>query len=300
MPNIGFNPLKRQIKNILAKGKDARRTFLKDRYLRSERIPWSEGYQEYKYDFIGEFIECNEMADFTKGALPTGFGYRMDERFVEYPWFFSHLKDDEQVLLDAGSVLNFSQILQTRKLRNRRLYIATLASEGYPAAPISPSYVYEDLRDTCFRDSFFDAVCSLSTLEHIGLDNTILYTADKSKKEDDRFSYLQAIEEFRRILKVNGTLYLTVPYGRYRNHGWFQVFDAEMINRLIETFSPAQIQTTYFKYENDQWNFSDMDSCRDGEFFDIQTRNDYEPDYLAGARCVICLEMTKSAKRCAA
>jgi hypothetical protein len=297
MPIISFADFKRQLKNVLAKGNDARRMFKKNRYLRSDRIPWSKGYNEYKYDFIGEFIESEEISSFSKGMLPSGYGYRMDERFVEYPWFFSRIKDDERIILDAGSVLNFSQILKARKLRGKHLYIATLAYEGRPLAPISPSYIYEDLRDTCFRDSFFDAVCSLSTVEHIGLDNTILYTSDKSKRENDRFSYLLAVVEFRRILKEGGTLYLSVPYGLYRNHGWFQLFDSEMVNRLIETFNPAQVQATYFKYEHDQWNFSDAESCRTGEFFDIRSNNDYEPDYLAGARCVVCLEMTKGPEK---
>lgn len=268
------------------------RKILKFRYLMSRRIPWTKGYSEYKYDFIGEFINSEQLSVFNAGKLPSGYGYRLDERCVEYPWFFSRLKEDETRLLDAGSVLNFRQILSADRLKHRKLYISTLFYEGHVRVTPCPSYVYEDLREMSFRDGSFDAVCSLSTVEHIGLDNTLLYTPDQSKRENDKYSYLKAIREFRRVLKKGGTLYLSVPFGRYKNHGWLQVFDAGMVERLVEAFAPAQVSRTFFKYEHDQWNFSDEESCREGYCFDIRAAQQHEPDYLAFSRSVLCLEMT--------
>lgn len=270
------------------------RKYLKVRYLASRRIPWSTGYSEYKYDFLGAFIDSKELSIFKQaGSLPPRYGYRIDERIVEYPWFFSRLKDDERIILDAGSVLNFKQILLMEKIKDRKLYITTLFNEGRSDVQSSPSYIYEDLRDSCFKDNFFDAICSLSTVEHIGLDNTMIYTPDSSKLEDDKFAHLRAITEFKRVLKKNGTLYMSVPFGSYKNHGWFQVFDSQMINRIIETFQPSSLSKTFFKYEHDQWNFSLEDKCLDGYCFDIHKCKTFEPDYLAFSRCIICLEMVK-------
>jgi SAM-dependent methyltransferase len=260
----------------------------------SPRKPWTIGYSEYKYDFIKEFINSEELAIFQKrGPLPLKYGYRMDERFVEYPWFFSQVKDHEKIILDAGSVLNFKQILRAKKLIDRKIYISTLFNEGRPDIQPSPSYIYEDLRDMCFKDDFFDAICSLSTLEHIGFDNTMIYTPDVSKKENDKYAHLTALKEFKRVLKKDGTLYLSMPFGKYKDHGWFQVFDTEMINNVIGSFSPSRAVKTFFRYENDQWNFSTEEKCRDGYCFDIHKSNKYEADYLAFSRCVVCLEMTK-------
>jgi len=45
------------------------------------------------------------------------------------------------------------------------------------------SYIFEDLRESCFRDDYFDIVVSLSTIEHIGLDNTMRYTHEPDKKK---------------------------------------------------------------------------------------------------------------------
>jgi ubiquinone/menaquinone biosynthesis C-methylase UbiE len=40
------------------------------------------------------------------------------------------------------------------------------------------SYVYGDLRNTILKDQCFDEIVCISTLEHIGMDNTMLYTKD--------------------------------------------------------------------------------------------------------------------------
>jgi hypothetical protein len=264
----------------------------KRKYINSARIPWTTGYAEYKYDYIGNFVNSDKLDLFLGNSLPPEFGYRLDERAVEYPWFLSRLKDNEIAILDAGSVLNFHQIIAAKKLRNKKLYISTLSYEGILGITPSPSYIYEDLRDTCFKNDFFDAICCISTLEHAGMDNTMLYTPDETKREQDSHAYLGVLKEFARILRRRGTLYLTVPYGKYKNFGWFQVFDKEMVSRALDTFNPSRVEITYFKYENDQWNFSSEEHCRDSSFFDINTQKEYERDYLAGARSVICLEMT--------
>jgi hypothetical protein len=66
-----------------------------------------------------------------------------------------------------------------------------------------------------------------------------------------------------------------------------------MIGRIISEFDPAEFSETYFRYENDQWNFSTEQNCRDGYIFDIHATNKFEADYLAFSRCIVCLELTK-------
>jgi len=152
-------------------------------------------------------------------------------------------------LLDAGGTLNHLKILKLSMLRDKKVHILTLHPEGeYNSSPF-PAYKYEDLRKTSYNDGFFDAIACISTLEHVGMDNTYLYTPNVTKKENDKYAYLQAVREYKRILKKNGTLYLTMPYGKYRNHRWFQIFDEEMVKKLIEGFKPAQVNEQYFKYD---------------------------------------------------
>lgn len=271
----------------------------KTRYQISRRIPWTIGYSEYKYNFIGKLIDSDHLNIFQEGKLPDGYGYRLDERVVEYPWFFSRIEDSANRILDAGSALNHRKIINTKKIRGRDIYICTFSYEAHHLYDnhnknkISPSYIYGDIRELCFRDNYFDAVCSISTIEHIGMDNTKLYTPDQTKKEYDKYSYLEAVKELSRVLRQGGILYLSIPFGKYENHGWFQVFDSEMVERILRTFKPRESRKTFFKYEDDQWNFSSEEKCADGYYFDIHKTRVYEHDYLAASRCVVCIEMKK-------
>lgn len=252
--------------------------------------PWRIGYGFYKHKKIREALE---RGGFDAKKLPQGYGFRIDERIVEYPWFFSRLPARGGNLLDAGSVLNFDYILSHEKLSDKKIFISTLAPELLCFWEKGVSYVYEDLRESCYRDGLFDWIVCLSTLEHVGMDNTIVYTKDSAKMENDRWAHLLAIKEFRRILKPGGVLYISVPFGRHENHGWQQVFDGAMVDRIIKVFSPAMVNENYFKYETEGWKAASRVDCRDATIFDAQLQKTPDEDYAAAARAIICLEMVK-------
>lgn len=256
------------------------------------RKPWSFGYSVYKDKMIKDTIN-NSLAIFNEDTLPPHYGFGIDERIVEYPWLFSRLKKEEEVLLDAGATLNHFEILKLDSLREKKLHVLTLHPEVEHKIPSFLTYKYEDMRKTSFNDDFFDAIVCLSTLEHVGMDNTFLYTPDENKKENDQYAFLGAVREFKRILKKGGVLYLSVPYGRYENHRWFQNFDSEMISRLKDAFDPAEGNERYFKYDKAQWNNADCQSCNGSQYFDIHKEKRINKNRLAAAESVVCLELVK-------
>ena len=133
----------------------------------------------------------------------------------------------------------------------------------------------------------------MSTLEHVGLDNTLLYTSDGSKKETEKSGMLIFVRELRRVLRSGGKLYLTVPFGSHQNFGWFQVFNAEMVELLASEFQPAHRIDNYFKYTSRGWAVSRPEELCDTDYFDVQTSSTRTaPDGAAGARGLICLEWT--------
>ena len=262
-------------------------------YKMTGQKPWGRGYSVFKSTEIQKNItNGTSTIYFTKNKFPLGYGYGLDERVVEYPWFFAQLKDSEKMILDAGSSLNHYAILNLPQIKKRVVHLITLANEGRFRGK-HLHYLYGDLRQLPYKDGFFDGVVSISTIEHVGLDNTFLYTQDKRKRETDTEGYAEAIRELKRVLKPGGTLYLTVPYGRYQNHGWFQVFDGDMIDKIILVFSPAAYQETYFRYVNRQWNFSDRSACNASIYFDIHKTKALRKDHLAASESVACLLMTK-------
>jgi hypothetical protein len=256
----------------------------------SRRKPWSIGYHEYKKKRIAYLLKNSA---FNEDILIEGYGCRLDERIIEYPWLFSRLPDGSGRLLDAGSVLNFDYILSHRNLKEKKVFISTLAPEPHCFWRKGVSYVFEDLRDTCYRDDYFDWVVSLSTLEHIGLDNTVYYTDDGSKRESLPEAYLGAIREYRRILKSGGTLYMTFPFGLHKNHGWFQVFDGVMIDRIFEEFLPSYKYESYYKYEKDCWKASSREECGGAVCRDATIEKTYRKGDPAFSGAVACLELVK-------
>ena len=252
--------------------------------------PWTPGYVEYKQEAIEQVLRDGS---FCAGALPPGYGYRLDERIVEYPWLFSRLPAGPGTLLDAGSVLNFEFLVMHPMLRDKKLHICTLAPEKECHWQRGISYLFDDLRRLPYRDVWFDWVVCLSTLEHVGMDNTFLYTADKANQEARPQDHLKVVDELRRVVKPGGCVYLSVPYGRAVKHGWLQVFDEPMIDSLVRAFQPAWHAAHYFLYRAEGWTASSAAQAAGATFFDIHHASGYDPDYAASSRAVCCLELTK-------
>ena len=80
-----------------------------------------------------------------------------------------------------------------------------------------------DLHALPFDDASFDQVLLVSTLEHIGADNTVYgLEADEPGTGDAR---LVALRSIRRVLRRNGSLLCTVPLGEPGDYGWFRQED---------------------------------------------------------------------------
>ena len=257
-------------------------------FLKHGHRPYARGYGSYRRIQLQEYLRKG----LPQGGLPEGWGRWLDERVVEYPWFLSRLPPTPGKLLDAGSVLNYDYVLRHERLNNKTISIFTLAPESESYCNRGISYVYGDLREICFRDNYFDWIASISTLEHVGMNNTLFYTNDNSKNECDPESHLQALLELRRILKTDGVLYLSLPFGRAQIRGWLQTFDRDMVQKLLAVFRPASSRELYFRYTPSGWQISSPDECHDAGYFDPSQSTTLRTDFAA-AEAVVCLELMK-------
>ena len=267
-------------------------------YFENGQIPWSAGYALHKKKSIIESINNHNILEkFSNEPKLEKFGYRIDERIVEYPWIFEHLAESGSKLLDAGSTFNFEYIIEHPLISEKELTIFTYApeSDNYPEKRIS--YVYGDLRELPFKDSFFDMVVSQSTIEHIDMNNSIYgYEIDHHKKSEIKsYKFLEAIKEMIRVLKPEGTLLITFPYGKFENHVFFQQFDQEMLGKLInEFYLRGSYSSDFFKYLPDGWYSCLETECRQMVSYNPHTNKGKGDDGAAHCRSICCVKFIKN------
>jgi len=260
------------------------------RYKREGMKPWSVGYQEYR-----DMEIANEILNVNAAWRPgKNYGIGLDERIVEYPWILSKLKKDATNLLDAGSTLNYDFILDNHILVDKHLTICTYQPENYFFNLRRINYIYEDLRLLPLRDGWFDEVVCISTLEHIDMDNSLYgyQLPNAGYQSNQSTEYLNVVRELVRVLKRGGTLLITVPFGKYEQHGFFQQFDSQMIDSVVEIlFEVGAVDLTFFQYVKSGWILSTREECKEESSFNPHTNKGFKNDGAAHSRAICCLEL---------
>jgi len=272
-------------------------------YREGGSIPWSLGYKQGKDRYIGRVLSDSALLGRfqNNNRLPEKFGVGIDERCVEIPWLIGHLQSVAGRVLDAGSALNHEYILNTQPLSRMKMHIMTLFPEKKCYWQRGISYIYDDLRCIPIKDRYYDAIACVSTLEHVGCDNSI-YTSNDKYIEDSPEEVIVAVKEIRRVLKPGGTLFLTVPFGRYSHLGWSQQFDSKLLSRVVQAFGATKkVNESYYRYSAEGWQVAEPEDCAECSYVEWISRAWYknewpnpipvEPDYAAAARAVACLEL---------
>lgn len=204
-------------------------------------------------------------------------------------------------VLDAGSALNQQWLLDEPVWSDEggALLVCTLAPEAPQRPRAAVSYLYADLRDLPVREGWADAAACVSTLEHIGQDNTRHYGADGRFAENRPDAWRPAVEELRRVLRPGGEFLLTVPFGRAERLGWMQVFDEAGLDAVTEAFTAGGRagrveERTFFRHTPAGWVRAAMATeCADCRYFDVHAEKGPAADGAAAARAVACVRMVK-------
>jgi SAM-dependent methyltransferase len=173
-----------------------------------------------------EFTRVRELDD----AVALGLGARdrgerirwlqtppgTDERVVEIPWVLSRLRADGRVL-EIGYAYAEPAYLAGLLRTGVELVGADLATRQVEGMET----VEADVCDLPFPAGSFDQVLLVSTLEHVGADNTVYGL----EAESDPLARLRALRELRRVLGPGGSLLVTTPLGEAGDYGWFRQED---------------------------------------------------------------------------
>ena len=147
-----------------------------------------------------------------------------DERVIEIPWVLSRLVESGRVL-EVGYAYAEAAYLAGLLRAGIELVGVDLAERDVEGM----ERVTADVRSLPLPDGSVDQVLLVSTLEHVGADNTG-YGLDA---EDDPGSRADALRELRRVLAPKGSLLVTVPLGEPGDHGWFRLDDVDGWNDAL-------------------------------------------------------------------
>jgi SAM-dependent methyltransferase len=275
--------------------KQLRRRLKADLWKRQGRIPGGYGANAAKWIAIDKAM--HESSDGRYGWDDAG----LDERVVEYAWLFDRLRTldaRQRRILDAGSVLNHRPVLAAwRQLQRSPVSIVTLGYEGYADVSDRVRYEFGDLRELPYRDGWFDITISLSTVEHIGLDNRIYGAAAGAVEaaSNPGLEAQRAVRELHRVTADNGTLLLSVPYGARSNRGWFRILDQEDLAQLTRIPGWTPTSTRIFRAFRDGWREVSAPDAADAGYNEPAGRPGQQtaPPFVAAAEAVALVEMRR-------
>jgi ubiquinone/menaquinone biosynthesis C-methylase UbiE len=161
--------------------------------------------------------------------FPEYFGHdpvAPSDRYVECPFALKNLPVPPARVLDVGCAGSFFPLI--------------LSSIGYDTYAVDIRnysilnrleyknfhFFKESIIKTSFPENYFDAVCAISTIEHIGLSGR--YGAKEDNDGDEK-----ALKEMTRIVKPGGTILLTIPFGRAKIIRPFtKIYDSALVSKL--------------------------------------------------------------------
>jgi SAM-dependent methyltransferase len=140
-----------------------------------------------------------------------------DERVVEVPWVLSRLVPEGRVL-EVGYAYAEAPYLVALLRSGVEVVGVDLAKRDVEGM----ERIVADVRALPLPDASVDQVLLVSTLEHVGADNTGYGLA----AEDAPSSRVEALRELGRVLRPGGRILVTVPLGEPGDHGWYRLDDA--------------------------------------------------------------------------
>jgi SAM-dependent methyltransferase len=189
-----------------------------------------------------------------------------DERPIEIAWCLARYRGEPRVL-DAGYAFAAPAYLAAlTSLDATELVGVDLAVADVPGL----RSVQADLRNLPFEQHSFDVVFCISTIEHVGADNTRYgFAAEQG-------GLAEALEELRR---VGGRVLITVPCGEAEDHGWFVQDEPEGWRRRFREAGFLVFEDEVYRLTDDGW----------------RSASDFEPDGVQfgehGASAVLCAEL---------
>lgn len=198
----------------------------------------------------------------------------LNERIIEIPFAIDALAKISKVgkILDLGCMESVLPLF----LSSLGFQVTGFDFRQYPYRVPNFEFVQGSILDLPFEDASFDAATCVSTIEHIGIG---FYNDPKDSLRAD----LKGMLEIRRILKPQGLLILTVPFGKVSVNHQQRIYDQKGLSELLSGFS---IETIKF--------FKNVQAAQGNNYWEQVSPGQAESlSYTEGTECVCCLSALK-------
>ena len=183
-----------------------------------------------------------------------------DERALEIPWCLTRY-DGERRVLDVGyAFAEAPYVAGLLALGAEELVGVDLASADVPGL----RSVVADVRSLPFDDGSFDFALCISTLEHVGRDNTV-YDVDAPREDTGDEA---ALRELHRVLTKDGRLLVTVPTGAAVDQGWQVVRMPEQWIERFERSGFVVYEDELYVRDGDGWRTASLQEARDAAYLE--------------------------------
>ena len=228
----------------------------------------ARGHQETHMAFAEERLIEQLLAG--DGPLER-IGQGLSERVVEVPWVVRSLPRAPSRVLDVGTA--FAPVVYKRVLARQpqTVEVVDLAEASIPGLR---SHV-ADIRSLPFADGEFGAATCISTLEHIGMENTH-YNIESGGRGD--------VDALRELGRVARRILVTVPAGSDQNLGWLRQYSPSTFRLRVREAGLEAMRLEVFAHEQETgWQRASEDTIGDRHF----------GHGVYAAAAVICAELAK-------
>jgi SAM-dependent methyltransferase len=178
----------------------------------------------------------------------------LDERPIEIAWTLGRYRGEARVLDVGYAFAEPDWLVGLIQARPRELVGVDLVEREVPGL----QSVVADVRELPFPNRSFDVVFCVSTLEHVGQDNTRYGFA----AEPDPAGPATALQELRRVTKRGGRIFVTVPcHSRDTDSDWYLAQSADAWRALFRDADLYVYDEEVYVREGDRWR----SGSRDGE-----------------------------------
>jgi len=164
------------------------------------------------------------------------------DRYLEYPWMVENIDIQKGKLLDVGSTAH--ELLYESLPKTIEIHGINLNKQITQNKKIR--FSKGDIRKTDYPDNYFNCITCISTLEHIGV-------AGRYNSDNDPEGDIKAMQEMNRILKTDGILLVTVPYGIKDVLPINRLYDKERIAKLFNGFDIVEQKFVKFNKKRNVW-----------------------------------------------